>query len=373
VDRPSGPHGASLVAVAVLAVVVLGVGACSSGSGGSGALASGAASSIDAAAGVETSSSTVAPSTAIGATAAALPSPGCSTPGPTPQVGTLVDVPLSGAGSVGQGARFVPSSYTGAPMPLVLDLHGYSEPYGFQPKLSGLPATAERAGFVYLAPQVDTAWTPFWNAAPQPAERDDLGFLRSVISGTEAQLCIDAGRVYVAGMSNGAFMSSLVACRMADEVVAIAPVAGFRFPDDCHPSRPVPIIAFHGTADPIVPFAGGPPGPATLNLTVDDNALRVFSGLTFEPLTTIAGEWAALEGCATPPTDEQATPTTRLLSYTGCDAGSAVQLYAIDGGGHSWPGTPFGKAIESLVGPTSTEVVADDLMWQFFSQYALPR
>lgn len=366
--RPWSGH--RVAGVALVAAVLLAVGgtACTSGSAG---VASGATPSSDPAAPTDTP--TVASSTAIGATAAPLPSPGCATPAAPPPLDTLVDVPLAGGGSVGKGARLVPSAYTGAPLPLVLDLHGYSEPYGFQPKLSGLPATAERAGFVYLAPQVDTEWSPFWNAVPQPAGRDDLGFLRAAIADTESQLCIDTGRVYVAGMSNGAFMASLIACRMADEVTAIAPVAGFRFPDDCHPSRAVPIIAFHGTADPIVPFAGGAPGPATLNIGIDDNAVRVFAGITFAPLPDVAARWATLEGCAVPPTDEVVTPTTRRLAYTGCQAGSAVQLYVVEGGGHSWPGTPFGQAIESLVGPTSTEIVADDLMWQFFSQYALPR
>ena len=73
---------------------------------------------------------------------------------------------------------------------------------------------------------------------------------------------IDPGRIYANGLSNGGGMSYLLGCALSDRITAIGGVAGaYAFPlEECHPSRPVPMIAFHGTADPIVPYQGGASG-----------------------------------------------------------------------------------------------------------------
>ena len=50
-----------------------------------------------------------------------------------------------------------------------------------------------------------------------------------------------------------------VGCEMASTFAAIAPVAGVLGIDAgaCLPSRPMPVLDFHGTADPLVPYDGG--------------------------------------------------------------------------------------------------------------------
>lgn len=49
-------------------------------------------------------------------------------------------------------------------------------------------------------------------------------------------------------------------------------------------------------------------------------------------------------------------------SYSGCKAGTSVQLHATQGGGHMRPGT----------GSSGNHVAATDLMWTFFSRHPKP-
>jgi hypothetical protein len=56
-------------------------------------------------------------------------------------------------------------------------------------------------------------------------------------------------RIYAIGFSSGARMSSRLACDLSDRMAAIGPVGGLRYPEDCAPTRPVPVIAFHGKRD----------------------------------------------------------------------------------------------------------------------------
>ena len=120
----------------------------------------------------------------------------------------------------------------------------------------GFGDMSSRYRFIGVAPsgRLDGT-TPYWLAAPS-VDNYDLTFINDLLDVLEAKLCVDPRRIYSTGMSNGAQMSSLLACRLANRITAVAPVAGVEFYDTCR-GRPVPVIAFHGTADPIVTYAGG--------------------------------------------------------------------------------------------------------------------
>jgi polyhydroxybutyrate depolymerase len=140
-------------------------------------------------------------------------------------------------------------------------------------------------------------------------------------------------------MSGGGRMTSQIGCDLADLVAAIAPVAGLRFPAPCVGSRPVPLVAFHGTADAVNPYDGG--GQAYWVESVPSAEL----------------EWSAHDGCSTTPQTSMAAPGVTLTKYGGCAGGATVNLYTIDGAGHEWPGA---------AGQTMA-VDANTVMWAFFS------
>jgi len=120
---------------------------------------------------------------------------------------------------------------------------------------------ADREGFIVVYPS-GTGFPKRWQAFPQePRDSSkDVIFIADLIDSLSAQYNIDPARIYVNGFSNGGGMTFLLGCELADRIAATGTVAGaFVLPfEECAPSRPMPLIAFHGTADPIVPFLGGP-------------------------------------------------------------------------------------------------------------------
>lgn len=249
---------------------------------------------------------------------------------------------------------YVPTSYTGEDArPLVVNLHGHSSSAGEQAIYSGLPLKAEEEGFIVVTPQ-GTGDEPHWNfTTVEAGAPDDVAFTSDLLDKLESELCIDTSRVYVAGISNGAAMSVTLACFLSDRIAAIAPVAGlFLFPG-CPSTHPVSVIAFHGTDDRLVPFEGG---------SVSESALNV------PPIEDSANQWAVHNGCPDSPTEEQATEHVRLVRYEGCDQGAAVELYVVEGGGHTWPGA----LIDIPFGATTHEISATDLMWSFFEAHPIP-
>lgn len=257
----------------------------------------------------------------------------------------------------------VPSSYTGnQAMPLVFSFHGFTSNNFQQDLYSELPAKSQETGFILVTPQglPNADGYPHWNSSQQPSpEPDDVAFVDELLSALQSQLCIDPARVFATGISNGGFMSSRLGCSLSNRIAAIAPVAGTSFFGSCS-SRAVPVIAFHGTNDLLVPF-----GPIE---------------------ATAIPAWATHNGCAGPAAENPLTGTTgvRLVRYDGCVDGATVELYVIfdadlgtpgdQGGGHAWPGSTLvvPPPYDAIVGLTTHEIRANDLMWDFFLAHPLP-
>jgi len=315
-------------------------------------------------------SATIAPSGAVAPhDVAAAGSAGCSVTPAVPAGETKVD--LSSGGDARFYLRHVPSAHDGiTPVPVVMDLHGWSETAALQELASGFGPYGDTKGFVTVTPESQGS-AHVWDLTPGGK---DLTYLGSVLDDVENTLCVDQNRIFVAGFSFGAFMTSSVVCQFADRVAAAGPVAGIFDPQDCSPSRPVPVIAFHGTADPFVPYDGSV-GPAALGLPAPDGSGKTLgqSGLVD---TTTKGPtildnttaWAQRNGCDATPTETPVAADVTKISYS-CPAGAEVELYRVTGGGHAWPSSEFTKSIASVVGPTTSSINATELMWQFFEDH----
>lgn len=270
--------------------------------------------------------------------------------------------------------RRVPPAHDGVePVPLVVDLHGYSEGAEIHVLLSALPSFGDEQGFITLTPQGQGA-VARWDPSPTST---DMVFLADMLDQAEAALCVDEARVFVTGLSNGAMMTSAVACALADRVAAVAPVAGITDIAGCAPARPVPLIAFHGTADPFLSYEGGF-GPAAVNLPAPDGSGQTLGDLGLGPgggggpsVEDVVAGWATRNGCDGEPEQEAVAADVTELVYP-CPAGAEVELYRVEGGGHSWPGSEVSKQAESLLGPTTFSISANELMWKFFLDHPLP-
>lgn len=259
----------------------------------------------------------------------------------------------------------VPPSYTGSDsVPLILNFHGLGSNSLQQEVYSNFAGLADQpeGGFIVVSPQGTTLTTnSFWNTTLLPGLVDDPSFVDQLLDDLQANLCIDASRVFSAGMSNGAMMSIRLACSLSSRIAAIAPVAGAYYPalsnslnpnETCLDTRAVPIIAFHGTADNTVPFNGGAGlGGLVFRLPQDNTT----------PDEDVIEDWAIHNGCTSGRQEAPVIGSVRLVTYDGCTDGATAQLYIVDGRGHSWPGA-FG----------SGDISATDLAWQFFQAHPLP-
>ena len=259
----------------------------------------------------------------------------------------------------------VPSSYDGSPLPVVLDFHGIGSNGAQQAVFSGWSAAAETEGFLSVQPTGLAAAgddRASWELPQfETDERNDIAFVVDLIDVISSQVCIDPARIYSTGMSNGGLFTSTVVCELSERIAAAASIAGVTHHESCSPTRAVPYIAFHGTADTVVPFNGG--GESTLEGAEESS--EFFEQVIPEEFA----EFADSTGC-TGSTDSEITPEVTLTSYTGCTDDVPLGFYTIEGGGHTWPGSDISAAIPTL-GVTNLDISATELAWEFFSQYTL--
>lgn len=237
----------------------------------------------------------------------------------------------------------VPPSYSpGTPMPLVVMLHGYTASGALEESYLQLTAQADARGFIYAYPDgtVDQFGNRFWNATPACCDLfatgiDDSGYLSGVITSLAAKYSVDPKRVYVIGHSNGGFMSYRMACDHADQIAAIASLAGAMFDDvsSCTPANPVSVLEIHGTADNTILYAGGS-----------------IAGRPYPGAETSIEDWVSLDGCvdspdlSAPPLDLVATLAGAETDVTrfqaGCASASGVELWTMNGASHIPAFTP---------------------------------
>lgn len=245
----------------------------------------------------------------------------------------------------------VPSSYApDRPAPLVLTFHGSGSTPEQQLAISELPAAAEARGLIVAAPRAarpmpEGGFT--WNVPPIATAPDDVAFTAAIIDDVAERLCLSRGEIYASGFSGGARLSSTLACELSERIAAIGAVGGLRHPAACEPARAVPVVAFHGTADPVNPYAGG--GPDYWGHSVP----AAFEG------------WAAAHGAGAV-SEREAAAGVRRREYADASGEAAVVLYVLDGVGHVWPGSGFAFPVERL-GPASDAIEATEIMLDFFA------
>lgn len=254
---------------------------------------------------------------------------------------------------------YVPESYDPAvPTALIISIHGYADWPAHHMQMSRWNDLADENGLIVVYPS-GTRFPMRWRASnltdDQPAPTEDIVFISELIDALQAEYNIDPRRVYANGLSNGAGMSFVLSCSLSERIAAVGLVAGaYLYPwDSCAPSRPVPAIVFHGTADPIVPFEGGPS--------------RSFE-MPFPYIPDWVDMMAERNGCSSAPQTLPPRGQVSGVAYTDCAAD--VVFYTVQDGGHTWPGgVPLP---EWIAGVTSTEIDATREMWDFFQQHPLP-
>jgi polyhydroxybutyrate depolymerase len=246
----------------------------------------------------------------------------------------------------------------GHPAPLLLALHpGYGTPAGFA-RTTGFGERADALGYVVAYPDgLYRSWNAGACCGPPAREGvDDVAFVLAVVEDAARHAPVDAANVFVAGFSNGAGLALLIGCRRADQVRAI--VAGgspMHVPlEECTPSRPVPLLTFHGLADPVAPYAGGRGILANVG--------------EFQSSAAMVDRWRSLNRCGAGRRVERHGKALIETAEAGPE-GADVVLCTVEGMGHQWPG---GEPYDTRIfGPGSTDVSATDLAMGFFERHRL--
>lgn len=264
----------------------------------------------------------------------------------------------------------------GAPLPVIFDFHAYGESGQLQIGLSGLGSYGQSRRFVTVTPWINGQAISQWLSNVGSVDANWFG---SLLAHIEMTSCVDEHRIFVTGYSNGGFMALAVACQFSQQIAAVAPVAGLQVGPHCLPSRSVSLVAFQGTADPLLHY-DGTPSKAAEDLPAPDGSgetelqwakqhgLDLFVRVPAMPEQ--AATWAQRIGCSTTMTTTRVAFQIAVLSWK-CPHHANVEMFRIHGGGHAWPGSQICAGLAPAVGYTTFEISADAEMWRFFESHPL--
>lgn len=252
---------------------------------------------------------------------------------------------------------YVPTGYDpeGEPVPLVVNMHGFASNARQQEQLSQMSEKAEEADFIVVYPQ-GLGVPPRWNLSPD--NNDDLAFILDLVAHLQTQYHIDPARIYATGMSNGGGMANRLACNAADVFAAIAPVAGaYGYAEACEPSRPVPVVSFHGRDDSIVDY-WEPTNAGSTELMPPTKWIKIWVELN----DCLDGQLIEIDLYGDDPNDEMMSET-----WDVCEADAIVKLHTVESLDHLWPGGPD----IPILGDAGS-VPATDIIWEFFEAHPMP-
>ena len=239
--------------------------------------------------------------------------------------------------------------------PLVILLHGANLTASNMITISDFNSTADKNSFIAVYPN---GINKSWDYISRPDINEDTVFIKTLVAKLVKDYNIDNNRIYLAGFSNGGFMTQRILCENERLFAAFASVAAQVFrelPIFCATPKPTSLLLIHGTADNILPFDG-----------VGQKLPSVTKSFEF---------WLQYLSCSTDILGsdiESVDEETRvsLFKAQDCIGNQDLYLYAVVNGGHNWPGhsgfIPF-----SIAGHTTKDIDASELLWEFFSKHSL--
>ena len=271
----------------------------------------------------------------------------------------------------------VPAGRASSPVAVVLVLHGGGGEglnvanTGAHP-LSVFRTVADREGFVVVYPgglsarDGSAAWSDCRADNEVASDVDDIGFLDALIDKLRSQYGLPATKIFMTGGSNGAQMTFAYAITRASNIAAVATSSGNLpqnpKPGACSntPSRRVPILMVHGTADTLMPYGGG----CVANLGGACNRGRVISA------EATRDWWLNSNGLS------GVAPTSTSVNLDANDGGAAnrfvypgsapVEWWRLDGAGHTAASRLVLVPTNSDRGIQNRDIEFAEVAWSFF-------
>lgn len=253
---------------------------------------------------------------------------------------------ISSSGEIRSFLVHVPRRAPRRMIPLVFSFHPAGLTAADQEAITGFSSLSEDKGFIVVYPEGRGEFSN-WAWRPGEAGVQEAQFITDVITYLSRHYPINMRAVFASGMGSGAQMAGRIACVMPNTFAAVGLVAG-NYPqwDDCV-ARPISVIAFHGTADTMMPYGG--------------RALMMGS-------QGFAERMAKANDCTTGPAAVMDDKDARAIGWSTCNAATDVLFFALTNGGHGWPGSSLTPVAE-----TSQTISATATMWEFFSHHPQAR
>ncbi len=292
-------------------------------------------------------------------------------PAPTPKPGDSASeqktISITVDGNIRNFIIYLPTGANNAgKMPMIFSIHGGGGTPEGMIALADFKKIAERDKVIIVYPEgIQKNWNDGRPTPPNQLGINDVNFFNQMCDYMVANHSVENTKIYATGISNGGFMSSRLACELGNRIAAIAVDAATMeqttVATNCNPNRTIPAIYIHGTHDLLVPLTGG--------------VMTAGAGGTILSHAQVIDKWVTLNSCNATPIvtdlpDIAADGTTiKERRYTGGRNGSEVVSYVILNGGHTWPqGLQY--LSELLIGKTSQDMNACEVIWQFFKRFS---
>jgi polyhydroxybutyrate depolymerase len=246
------------------------------------------------------------------------------------------------------------------PAPTLVVLHGATISADLTVRWSGFAEAAAARGFAAVFPEgIYKLWND--NRGDGLSSSDDVGFLRALNKQLIERGVADPARIYIAGISNGGMMTLRMLCE-APELYAGAATVIANMPagagETCRLNKPMPVVMFNGTADPLIPYEGGGVGLTGSRGTVwatERTAafIALANGCSGQAEPAVVG----------PPSGDRIK--VKRIEWTGCGPGRAVTLYRVEGGGHQLFGHT--NILPMIFGPGTSQVLAPEIIVAMFA------
>jgi len=241
--------------------------------------------------------------------------------------------------------------------PLVFHFHGTGGTPERQVGLSNIEVLAEQEKFFVVSPQAVFSYEEngrkTWNVEKIEGGADDVAFIEALIDSLIKRYSIAQHRIYATGFSGGARMSSRLACDLSEQIAAIAPVAGIRFPSDCDPAQPMPVLSFHGEKDPVNHYKKQESSPRYWNHGVE---------------AAVTG-WVSANKCSIFPTVAEVNSSVSRYTFQNCTGNAKIDFYLSKTAGHTWPGTPAAELLAKYGMGKTDDIAGTRIIWEFLKAH----